>query len=903
MNWNQNPTPKTKESAGEIIVWAIVLVTLTRSTMFGQFTQVQPNARALAIGDLRNVPISLGLLNENPAAISLDYDWEFGLGGGVFSANMFSNYLYQNYQNLGVKRLGLAHSITEAFTVGIGYTPPLFIGREKFSDLKIWEQPQLVSPTIALRVDKFAVGLGSQIIFGRQKFSTSVDEVLERYSGVSWKLGSFVKLPLSQNFSGGGDLTLGVTLVPGWWKHTRSTLYSETVTSREFTEIGIGGLIDYTRWRSGFDVNLLSKRNAVMQSFHLGGEYEVQIKNSTLPLRAGYYLELLQESATSSLSRAHNFTLGIGYVLDGTFIDVAYVYKKQTGTFEARQVIYRADANSVILSIRTVFKSLLQTAPIPSQPPTVVEPRTEAPTSRKLRTDLPAPLDISIKLDDPNLNQVLDALETATLVVEALNKGPGDAESVRVSVDIKRAVYGLIVQPLEMPVGNIFSKDSKTARFKIVCGKNLEDGEIVFNLVAKSHDGSSYGDKVASYKTSRRLLPKMDIEFAGIRKDEDDGLITTQSLMDVFFRIKNTGESRASKIRLSFKADPGVNVTDDSEPQKYYEAVPSTGEQEHRIKIWGKPDAGSIGFEARLEWEEMDEPRIVRKTFRVGERYPRYQPPSIGGYMTPRPLMKLENVDLEIPKGKTKNPEAFALLIGNKNYDDVHPVKYADNDSRVMKEYLLNRLGFDESNIYTLSDATLGNLKTWLGGKLYEVVHSRGIKNVFIYYSGHGYPDPLTRECYLVPKDGDISQVRKSCYSLEALYNDLAKLGTNQITVVIDACFSGRSAVGPLNPNVSATGFTPETPTLNADTAMVFNACGATEYANWLEDARHGLFTYCFLNGLRGAADGNRDSTITAEELKTYLKVEVPKLASQLNLNTQRPEIDIRIPNKVIVEY
>lgn len=45
--------------------------------------------------------------------------------------------------------------------------------------------------------------------------------------------------------------------------------------------------------------------------------------------------------------------------------------------------------------------------------------------------------------------------------------------------------------------------------------------------------------------------------------------------------------------------------------------------------------------------------------------------------------------------------------------------------------------------------------------------------DVFIYYSGHGSPDPITNEAYLVPTDCDPAMMGLTAYPLNVLYSNL----------------------------------------------------------------------------------------------------------------------------------
>ena len=90
-----------------------------------------------------------------------------------------------------------------------------------------------------------------------------------------------------------------------------------------------------------------------------------------------------------------------------------------------------------------------------------------------------------------------------------------------------------------------------------------------------------------------------------------------------------------------------------------------------------------------------------------------------------------------------RNPEAIAVLIGLKQYNDpqVFPVPYAVNDVNLVKQYLIDTMGFKPENVITLTNekATAGAIKTALRRQLPGLlVQNRS--DVFIYYSGHGGP-------------------------------------------------------------------------------------------------------------------------------------------------------------------
>jgi hypothetical protein len=71
----------------------------------------------------------------------------------------------------------------------------------------------------------------------------------------------------------------------------------------------------------------------------------------------------------------------------------------------------------------------------------------------------------------------------------------------------------------------------------------------------------------------------------------------------------------------------------------------------------------------------------------------------------------------------------------------------------------------------------------------------------------------------------------------------------------------------------------------------VFTSSQGQQVSAWYPDKRHGLFTYFFLKGLRGAADADHDKRITAGEMAAYPDREVPYWAGRVAKKDQQPQL------------
>lgn len=131
-----------------------------------------------------------------------------------------------------------------------------------------------------------------------------------------------------------------------------------------------------------------------------------------------------------------------------------------------------------------------------------------------------------------------------------------------------------------------------------------------------------------------------------------------------------------------------------------------------------------------------------------------------------------------------------AVIIGIEKYQNIPKSEFSYNDAKLMKGYL-KALGFPERNIEFITDekATRSGIEktveNWLSNR------AKKSSRVFIYYSGHGSPEPTTGKASLVPYDGDPNYLSVTGYPISRLYDKLGQLQVKEVVIVLDACFSG----------------------------------------------------------------------------------------------------------------
>jgi len=256
------------------------------------------------------------------------------------------------------------------------------------------------------------------------------------------------------------------------------------------------------------------------------------------------------------------------------------------------------------------------------------------------------------------------------------------------------------------------------------------------------------------------------------------------------------------------------------------------------------------------------------------------------------------DIDSQIPQGKQQRTFAIAVVIGNQNYArqnrGIGDVSYAGRDAEFMKRYLIQVMGFVEKNIIFRTDTTSGDLRNIFGtrenpkGRLHNSILP-GESEVFVYYTGHGAPGPDGKSAYLVPIDAEADYIANNGYPLDLFYSSLSSLHAKSLTVVLDACFSGDSPSGALFKNISPAMVKNVRALQEVANGVVFSSADKDQVATWYPEKRHSLFTYFFLKGLGGAADSDKNKSVTAGELNTYLAKYVPFTAQSESNRKQTP--------------
>lgn len=250
------------------------------------------------------------------------------------------------------------------------------------------------------------------------------------------------------------------------------------------------------------------------------------------------------------------------------------------------------------------------------------------------------------------------------------------------------------------------------------------------------------------------------------------------------------------------------------------------------------------------------------------------------------------DIDNGIPDLGFSNQFRFALIIGNEDYSSLQSdltseinVHFARNDASAFKEYAVKVLGVPETNITLILDATAAKMKQAIDRISLLSKNSFGNAEIFFYYAGHGLPDEISKEAYLIPVDVSGNNVTDGI-KLTDVYKKLVEYPSKMVTVFLDACFSGGARTQGL---IASRGVKvkPKEELLKGN-LVVFSASSGEQSSLAYNEQEHGLFTYYLLQKVK-ESKGNT----TYKELSDYLNQQVGFKSVLINNKEQNPQTNV----------
>lgn len=255
--------------------------------------------------------------------------------------------------------------------------------------------------------------------------------------------------------------------------------------------------------------------------------------------------------------------------------------------------------------------------------------------------------------------------------------------------------------------------------------------------------------------------------------------------------------------------------------------------------------------------------------------------------------------DLPALKAAGGGENDAAIIAGAEQYAFVARVPGARRNADDWHVFLTEGLKVPSEKVALLRDneATLEKMRKFAAQKASQVKPGGTLWFVFI---GHGAPAKDGSDGLLVGADAqqDADSLFARSLSQRELLGLLAKGKQARTLVLVDACFSGRTASGePLVPGLQPLVLAAAAPAADPR-AVIFTAARSDQFAGPLPKAAQArpAFSYLSLGALRGWADADADGKVTAGELVAFAQ----KALGLAKDRTQTPELSAGSPETVL---
>ena len=514
------------------------------------------------------------------------------------------------------------------------------------------------------------------------------------------------------------------------------------------------------------------------------------------------------------------------------------------------------------------------------------QPNVSAPMSFHIEKDVVPPLlrvmPKSQLFVDQNNNGVIDGNEKCAIRFEVTNEGAGDGFGCVARMSVTGDTEGLLIKDLPLPVIPRGSK--QWIEIPIIANGNTKTGEIQFSIVVDEPNGFGTDPITGVIGTHKLRTPYVQGASYKIVGNKG-GKLNRREQFKLQVIVQNTDQGTAENVNIGLRLPENVSWLGGTEEHLNIGSLKANETKTFEYELMANQRAAD---QIEIQVELSERTGKYAKNADIPLQFGQYIGSSIAMNVARNDeeieitkATLVSDVDENIPVAKAKNPNTFVLIIANEHYSQVATVPFALNDGNIFREYCIKTLGIGEKHIKYLSDATGNQIKSgvnWLA----NLTEAFDEPQIIVYYAGHGIPDESSRTAYLLPVDGIISDM-STCYKLDDLYTTLGKMPASQITVFMDACFSGsKREQGMLT---SARGVALKAKSgVPQGNMVVFSAAQGDETAYPNREQQHGLFTYYLLKKLQ-----ETQGDIALKDLGDYITKQVSQQSLLINDKKQTP--------------
>lgn len=500
---------------------------------------------------------------------------------------------------------------------------------------------------------------------------------------------------------------------------------------------------------------------------------------------------------------------------------------------------------------------------------------------------VPAVLNVvkgTIQFEDEDNNNVIDANESCKIRFQISNTGRGDGYGCVARTTMSGSTQGISVA--EVPIPRIAAGGKEWVEIPITTNAMTQTGEVAFSIVVTEPNG--FGTNKLNYKIGTHQLKTPKIQVVSFKTNSTTGMVERRKAFTLQIIVQNVDQGTAEDVLVNVKLPKNVmGLSGD------YAGI--------SIPRMRAGESRTLNYEliANKDASEQTNIQIV-----LSEKQGKYAENAsipiqfgqhVGGGDIAVDLERNDQdveiitesltseVDENIPITKKKNTNTFVVIVANENYQSVASVPYALNDGNIFREYCIKTLGISENQINYIPNATGNQMKSqikWLQD-ICEAYKDEN-PNVIFYYAGHGIPDEQSRAAYLLPVDG-IGNDCSTGYNLDHLYAALGNIPAKNITVFVDACFSGSKREQGMLTSARGVAIKARSGWPRGN-MVVFSAAQGDETAYPNNEEKHGMFTYFLLKKLQ-----DTQGRVTLYELGDYITKKVSQHSMLINKKQQTP--------------
>ena len=360
-------------------------------------------------------------------------------------------------------------------------------------------------------------------------------------------------------------------------------------------------------------------------------------------------------------------------------------------------------------------------------------------------------------------------------------------------------------------------------------------------------------------------------------------LILSMLILASWSYAQDTSSERSNTIRLEFKSAPAKITW--LEPNEF-----STDVKDKTFVV-------KLGLDAEVDIETVelfvndvpaDESRGFKKGTSLADRFDRFIERQIvlkdgmntirvvavnsDGTRTEESRAISKQVDV-VAQLAVESRKDYALIFGTDEYDEWNDLTNPVFDATTIAEELETMYGFE---VELVLNPTLQTIQE----KIYSLYEKSYMENdqVLIFYAGHGQFNDLTKQGFLVPKDGKLNDpIGSSYYSYANLRDMVDGIPAEHVMLILDACFGGT-----FDQDIARAGSRGQDAADLASNAefikrklrfrsRVYLTSGGKVYVKDGRPGQHSPFARQYLEALRSY--GGSNGILTKAELKGYMEV------------------------------